>query len=653
LKGLLQSGDPERRMKALQQTWKAGCILLWVLLGQNSLSGAVDTNLAYTVSRFVVEYGPLGGQPHPGLPPLEELLATEIVIGQADDLYVPPQGATATSVITLGAIRTPTRFSGQSLIWIDNVLANSVKRHGVVAVWAAPYSGDIDPESGQDLRTDRDALRILVYVGEVEQVRTVAKGSRIPMDRALNNPVHRRILENSPLQGAEDGKRGSLLHTKPLDDYVGRLNRFPGRGVEAAISSSGKPNGVILDYLVSEDKPWVVYAQVANTGTEDSGEWRVHFGFIDQQITRRDDILSLDYITSEFDFSHAFFGSYEVPVVFPDLLKLKAYGSYGEYTAGELALSLQNVRGSQGLAGLEGIWSPLEFPGFDWGRLSFAPVYVDLSAGAKWQGIEVDNRTFGVRGETDLLLPYAGVNFSSLSQKTKLGAGLQLEGNLAGLAGTDKDNLAPMGRLDTDDEWLTLKWGGGFSFFLEPMLTPKSDRLAHEVALSSRGQFVFGGQRLIPQQEELIGGFYSVRGYPEVLDAADTVYVGSLEYRWYVARSIKPIEKRNVAIGSKTSSRNQFANPFRFTPKDIFGRPKWEFILRAFLDGGQSFNNHRRPSETDRNLLGTGAGLEIQMGRNLNVRVDYGIALLAERQNLRDPVDAGDNRVHFSATLAW
>jgi hemolysin activation/secretion protein len=195
--------------------------------------------------------------------------------------------------------------------------------------------------------------------------------------------------------------------------------------------------------------------------------------------------------------------------------------------------------------------------------------------------------------------------------------------------------------------------GGGFSFFLDPLLAPGSTRLVHELAFSIHGQYVFGDRRLIPEEEALVGGFYSVRGYPEAFDSADSAFVGTAEYRLYLARMLRPTEEMNVAIGSKLSSHSQFGNPFRFRPKEVFGRPDWDLIFRAFVDGGQTYNNERRPTETDRSLLSSGVGLELQLKRNLNVRLDYAFVLIPQQENLVEPIAYGDSRLHFSATLAW
>ena len=50
-----------------------------------------------------------------------------------------------------------------------------------------------------------------------------------------------------------------------------------------AVSQSQVPGGVVLDYLVSEAKPWTVYAQASNTGTKETESWRERFGFIHNQ----------------------------------------------------------------------------------------------------------------------------------------------------------------------------------------------------------------------------------------------------------------------------------------------------------------------------------------------------------------------------------
>ncbi len=614
---------------------------------------STETNRVYVVSAISIEYGPPGIASHPDLPRVEELLKVRVKLGRTGDIYVRPTRTGSTVVLGIGEIQKPTRFSGEAIIAINQALADQLNGRGFYAIWAAPDSREIDPRTGQDLRQGRWDLHLVVHAAEIQELRTMAMGRRVPPLASTNHLIYRRITENSPLQPPSEGVRGSLLNKSRLDDYVGRLNRFPGRNVTAALSPANQPGGLSLEYIISEDRPWIVYTQASTTGTRASGEWRERFGFIHQQLTKRDDVLSVDYVTAGFEHSHALLGSYEIPILYPDRLKAKLYGSNGEYTADELGLNQLNLSGSSRSAGGDFTFSPLSFPVPPLGGLSLAPAFLDLTIGTKWQNVRLNNRLFGIEAGTDLLLPYAGATVSSISPKSKFTAALQFEGNLSGIVGTDRADLVNLGRLDTDTDWLVMKWETGLSFFLEGILDPHPDKLVHELAISARGQYVFEDRRLIPQQTDLIGGSSSVRGYPEAFDQADTVFVGSAEYRFYLARALKPAVEEHRLLGAKTTDSTHFDNRFRFRARDAYSRPDWDLILRAFVDGGQTHNNRRRLAETDRSLLSTGIGLELQLRRNLNVRADYGFVLRSERENLIHPVEYGDSRLHLSATLTW
>jgi len=52
--------------------------------------------------------------------------------------------------------------------------------------------------------------------------------------------------------------------------------------------------------------------------------------------------------------------------------------------------------------------------------------------------------------------------------------------------------------------------------------------LAHELYFSLHGQYAFNN-RLVPQAQDVAGGMYSVRGYPESFAAGDSGFAGSLD----------------------------------------------------------------------------------------------------------------------------
>ena len=127
---------------------------------------------------------------------------------------------------------------------------------------------------------------------------------------------------------------------------------------------------------------------------------------------------------------------------------------------------------------------------------------------------------------------------------TRLEVGVEF--NVPSVADTDKNDLDRLGRLDPDDDWYTLRWDLSHSFYIEPVFFRSRwedtgpggmATLAHEVALSCRGQHAFD-HRLIPNYEQVVGGMYTVRGYDESVVAGDTVIVASAEYRFHLPQAL-------------------------------------------------------------------------------------------------------------------
>jgi hemolysin activation/secretion protein len=81
----------------------------------------------------------------------------------------------------------------------------------------------------------------------------------------------------------------------------------------------------------------------------------------------------------------------------------------------------------------------------------------------------------------------------------------------------------------------------------------------------------------------------------------------------------------------------------------------WDFILKAFMDVGYVEQvDEFSAFETDETLWSVGLGAELAISRNVNVRMDWGIAL----EDVEDAAgnldaEAGDNRFHFVFTLVF
>jgi hemolysin activation/secretion protein len=223
---------------------------------------------------------------------------------------------------------------------------------------------------------------------------------------------------------------------------------------------------------------------------------------------------------------------------------------------------------------------------------------------------------------------------------------VNFEFNIPEIAGTD-DNLNELGRNGADDSWATMQWDVTQSFYLEPLiarkawLDPQNGRptLAHEVAFTFKGQYAFDN-RLIPNFEQVAGGMYTVRGYPESAAAGDGVIIGSVEYRFHVPRAMK----WNPEPGTL------FGQPFRWRPQQPYGSADWDLVLRGFFDVGRTIVSDAPNAEEEETLMGAGIGMELLYKRNFNIRADWGFVL---NRLETDDVDVGDSRFHILATILF
>ncbi len=235
--------------------------------------------------------------PHSDQPALDGLLPLDVELRRTELGYAAPREGDAVEMVSIGGPESPVvALEVSGLARVLGALVARLNEVGLYGVDVRPAETDIDLASEQDLRAaDRTALALVVHTGRIAQIRTIAIGDRIKSDWKVDNTLHEEIRLDSPLQPVGEGIEGTtdLLDRRQLEDYLYRLNRYGGRMVEAALSPGEKPGDVVLDYRVLESKPWYVYAQATNTGTDRTNPWQSRFGFTHNQVSNRDDSFSL------------------------------------------------------------------------------------------------------------------------------------------------------------------------------------------------------------------------------------------------------------------------------------------------------------------------------------------------------------------------
>lgn len=608
----------------------------------------------YEIAHFEIKYAiDRSGQPDPAI-----FDGLSIELGeQADGVYDAPGRGSPVDFRLGDRFETSHAFTWGALEAICVKMVAVLNDHGLIGVIVGPEASEIavavdsqgKPVGGKDLRKPGDqVMRLVIRTSTVGQVRVIRTGTGVSGSRVSTSPKD-IIIRGSPYQTPAEATSqatggGNLLLKQPLDDYVALLNRYPNRHVDVAIAPGDDPAAgeVSLDYLINQPKPWEVYFQVANVGTRQTNAWRERIGFLDTELTNNDDVLSIDASTSSFEGSDAQSINYEAPLLGLQRLRYRVFAQRDEFEASDLGIANEDFSGRQLTGGADLILNIWQHG--DW--------FLDATAGARFENINVNNRTVEISGTGDLLIPHGGFELTEVTPTRNIDATLFIAGNWPAAAGTDQTGIDQLGRTDVDRNFLELTSSVSTSIYLESLfwggrtIAEMSDSthpvapqtLANEIAVTAHGQYAFN-YRLVPQEQMVAGGFYSVRGYPEADTVGDTGVTGSVEYRWHIPRSFSP----------QANPGKLFNQPFRYAPQIPFGTTDWDLIFRTFVDAGFTMDNRPIPGlETNETLLSTGVGLELDVSRYLAIRTDWGVALHPTQDTT-----VGSNRFHIQVTVTY
>jgi hemolysin activation/secretion protein len=586
----------------------------------------------YPVSIFEIEYA----LDHPKQMPVEALLDLEVGLRQMPDGFVAPRPVDRTVRMRLSSLPRNARFSATALQHINQHIVSTLNRRGYYGVIVAVP--EIEAGSGRDLRPpNRTALLLRVWVGRVSRLTTMADGERfggLTTDERTDNAAHDWIRERSPVQ---PGGPRALVDVPALEDYAAELSRHPGRHVDVELEAGDRPGTTAVNLRIAESKTWFAYAQYSNTGTEATTKNRERFGFVDHQLLGRDDVLRVDYVTGDFTTVHSVIADYEAPFTLkaPDW-RWNVGGWYSSFDASTVGATFGRFVGEQlsGDAGLRvNVYQRQEF-------------FLDVTASARFQQMFVENFLLDESTRASFIVPQIGLAGERRTRTSTLLFSVDAD---FGLTDASQNQLAILGRAEPSTDFQLIRFDGSFSTYLEPLInrtawedpnTPRSSTLAHEVAILVRGQWALDN-RLVPQYQQIAGGLYTVRGYDQAVAAGDNLLLGSAEYRFHLPRIFSPDPTPPEVPGM---------GEFRARPQHVWGRPDWDLILRIFTDAAQVTSNGSSElrSEADELLWSAGAGIELQVLRNLTVRFDAGYVLNSVRENER-----GDIQGNVVATLLY
>jgi len=618
---------------------------------------AAPQDAGVVIDRFEFSYG----LAHPDLPALDDLNGLVVRLTRDGEVFRTPNDAAAED-LRLGEIPAGSRFDAGALRAVAQEIVRWYNARDIYGVWVAFTDLESSASGVFDNRASgQQSAQLVIWASQISEVRTLARGKRIKPQASINHPKHRRVAERSPLRpGATPEEPGSLFRQEALNRYLYGLSLHPGRRVEASIASAGAPGKVVLDYLINEAKSWQVFSQANNFGTESTGEIRLRLGFQHNQLTNHDDIFNVDAISTPDLDTYGTFLSYRIPVIKPAHLLARVYGSYGDFLASDATLQNLRFAGKNWLGGIE-LTNHFTF------RRNWQLVSV---IGAQFNHYEIQSLISDiplVSGDSDFLVPFLGTTLTLDGDGWSVSAGLRLEQTVGDFANVDTTTGIPaLGRLGADPDWTSAKWQLGGAVYLDSLFRRDAagPHLAHEVSLRLKGRVLLRGERLIPQEQEPMGGALSVRGYPESILSADEFLNGTFEYAWHLPRSLRPGD-----IGKF------YRWPFKWRPTKSGQGPDWDLSLRAFFDYGRRDVTPIPPDppdpnapvtaptptplvDQDLNMMGAGVGLTLIVKQNFSLRCDYATALTELRDDTR-PADSrivmekGNKEFYIVTSFSW
>ena len=644
------------------------CVCAGSLFGVSSALGAapeapLSKAAGFLVGRFVFAYqDPEDGKGREASLPKEDVfekltVSLKWVSGQYE---APGAGEVGAETVLLGGLHER-RFGASAIVGVSRAVVSELNRRGIYGVLAAvdPEQIDLSVSPPEDLREGaRGDLRLDVYysrVAKVELQRAPRSGPEwlFPTDRA-----GRRIVAKAPVQA------GALLRKDDLQHYLDRVNRFEGRRAQSVLRAGEQPGTVNLALELNEQKRFSVHVMGSNSGTKETGEWRSRFGVEARQLAGMDDVLALDYTTSDFKKYQTFSFSEDFGLGASEAWKARIYGSSSDLSLSDLGHTETPFVSTAQSVGFQGVWVSLL--GADW--------WLSLTGGGTVLDASVDNGAFGAHGSSTYWVPYFSGGLEKQSSRGRMTGSLQMEH-----VETPDEGSAILGRIKPSNEAWVSRWnmawsrrGGEFADLFSAKNTPQGG--THEVSLAARGQVAWDQARLVPHFQGVAGGMDSVRGYRESLAVGDTVSFATAEYRLQLNSLLK--QRRRAAALTKASGAPDTAAEMR-APRGLgveadraagrgeaqasgaflgTGLPV-EVGLRGFVDGAQVHQNEAAPEAgevSDRSLLGAGVGLDLVFRGRLNgmVRLDLGVALKGLKGGETE-VKAGSSRLHVSVFLAW
>jgi hemolysin activation/secretion protein len=490
------------------------------------------------------------------------------------------------------------------------VEGNTLLPQGDIDKTLAPFSGkdrdfgDIQRalEALQDVYIARgyNAVRVSLPEQDIRagQVRLRVVEARIRRVRVQGN---RFFDDNNVKAGLPSLKEGTSPNTHAIGKDAQLVNENPAKQVSVALQAADDPSQVDATVRVTDEKSSRISAYVDNTGTPNTGNYRIGAGYLNANLFNRDHVLNFQAITSPQHVSDVkiFGAAYRIPVY--------SWGGMVDVIAGYSSVNSGTVQGVFNVSGSGDVFG-LRYTQL-LGRMDTYEHRVSLGLDYRAYKNDVTDSEDPTGTQIVPDITVRPVSLTYIGRFSRVGQDLSFNVSYArnipgGSNGSDEDFAAVGQRDQATPNYSIVREGVAFSQLLP------SDFILRAVANAQQTHDI-----LVAGEQFGMGGADSVRGYYEREVANDNGWRLSLE-----------------GYGPDFGS--------------WFGG-SWRARALVFADAARGHDN--TPKLNPDNKLGSyGIGVRANQAKFLAFRLD--VARVTQDAGTRV---SGDWRAHFAAAISF
>ena len=387
-----------------------------------------------------------------------------------------------------------------------------------------------------------------------------------------------KYFSNDQLENYISLETGESIDSNILTSDLQWINKNPFRHVDIIYSPGNIAGTTDIRLLTTDIRPYQFYTGINNTGYRETDTTRLFFGSSFGNLFNLDQQFSMQFTCARHVYRYwGITGEYTIPLPCRDILSI-----YGGYSQVRPNLNLINTK-NFGYAAQMSLR-------YHWILPRHKSYLQQITCGSDYKRTN-NNVEFG--GEQVFIsstnLTQLVIGYTATSQTPTLQQSFDFE--LFYSPGDwlpQQSNAAyQIARPNAKSSYMYIKCG----------YTPTL-QLPYNSSLSCHLKGQLSTQNLLASEQSSLGGYGSVRGYPETVFAVDNIFLASIE-------CLSPQHIR-------------FSNN-----KPI------SFQLLVFLDYGIGNNVHKNPNDLypPHYLMGIGPGIRMSFFDHLTVNADYGIQL--------------------------